>query len=139
MSEHGAHEARDVPARVPVYVIAFTAVFVPLGALAMWVMMATVWQAAPEPPALFPDDRPRVTEAPPLQRSPPADMAELADAQQEQMGSVGWVDRNAGVVRMPVERAMDLIAQRGLPGPQSGPPPPPARDAATPQQSQGAP
>ncbi len=27
----------------------------------------------------------------------------------------GWVDKNAGVVRIPIDRAMDLIAQRGLP------------------------
>ena len=27
----------------------------------------------------------------------------------------GWVDRNAGVVRVPIERAMDLLVERGLP------------------------
>lgn len=29
--------------------------------------------------------------------------------------SYGWVDEKAGTVRIPIERAMDLIAQRGLP------------------------
>lgn len=29
--------------------------------------------------------------------------------------SYGWVDERAGIVRIPIERAMDLIAQRGLP------------------------
>ncbi len=27
----------------------------------------------------------------------------------------GWVDRNKGVVSLPIDRAMDLVAQRGLP------------------------
>ena len=29
--------------------------------------------------------------------------------------SYGWIDEKAGTVRIPIERAMDLIAQRGLP------------------------
>ncbi|HZP16948.1 MAG TPA: hypothetical protein VFB00_03215, partial [Terriglobales bacterium] len=42
--------------------------------------------------------------------------------QEEQtLNSFGWVDQNAGVVRIPITRAMELIAQRGLPTtPQAG-------------------
>ncbi|MGA7219819.1 MAG: hypothetical protein WBX38_15985 [Candidatus Sulfotelmatobacter sp.] len=29
--------------------------------------------------------------------------------------SYGWVDQKAGTVRIPIERAMDLLVQRGLP------------------------
>jgi hypothetical protein len=29
--------------------------------------------------------------------------------------SYGWVDQKAGVVRIPIDRAMDLLVQRGLP------------------------
>jgi hypothetical protein len=29
--------------------------------------------------------------------------------------SYGWIDEKAGIVHIPIERAMDLIAQRGLP------------------------
>lgn len=29
--------------------------------------------------------------------------------------SYGWVDRQAGVVRIPIDRAMKLLAERGLP------------------------
>jgi hypothetical protein len=31
------------------------------------------------------------------------------------LGSYGYVDKNAGTVRIPIDRAMELIAQRGLP------------------------
>jgi hypothetical protein len=27
----------------------------------------------------------------------------------------GWVDQKAGMVRIPIDRAMDLLAERGLP------------------------
>jgi len=35
--------------------------------------------------------------------------------QNEVLGSYDWVDQKNGVVRIPIERAMDLLAQRGLP------------------------
>jgi hypothetical protein len=31
------------------------------------------------------------------------------------LDSYGWVDEKAGTVRIPIERAMDLLVQRGLP------------------------
>jgi hypothetical protein len=31
------------------------------------------------------------------------------------LSTYGWVDQKAGIVRIPIDRAMDLIAQRGLP------------------------
>jgi hypothetical protein len=41
--------------------------------------------------------------------------------QEDALYSYGWIDEKAGTVRIPIERAMDLIAQRGLPvRPQSG-------------------
>ncbi|PYX92592.1 MAG: hypothetical protein DMG71_17645, partial [Acidobacteria bacterium] len=35
--------------------------------------------------------------------------------QEEQLNSYGWVDEKSGFVHIPIERAMQLIAQRGLP------------------------
>jgi hypothetical protein len=31
------------------------------------------------------------------------------------LSSYGWVDRGAGVARIPIDRAMDLLVERGLP------------------------
>jgi hypothetical protein len=31
------------------------------------------------------------------------------------LNSYGWVDRSAGIVRLPIDRAMQLIVERGLP------------------------
>jgi hypothetical protein len=35
--------------------------------------------------------------------------------QEKQLNSYGWVDEKAGVAHIPIERAMELTAQRGLP------------------------
>jgi hypothetical protein len=35
--------------------------------------------------------------------------------EEQTLQSYGYVDKNAGTVRIPIDRAMDLIAQRGLP------------------------
>ena len=43
---------------------------------------------------------------------------ELTDVrlrEEEELNSYGWVDQKAGIVHIPIERAMQLIAERGLP------------------------
>jgi hypothetical protein len=43
----------------------------------------------------------------------------------ETLHSYGWVDQQSGIVRIPIDRAMELLAQRGLPTrPQAGVVPP---------------
>jgi hypothetical protein len=42
-------------------------------------------------------------------------LAELRAAEDGDLNSCGWVDRNAGIVRIPIDRAMQLILERGLP------------------------
>ena len=36
-------------------------------------------------------------------------------SQEQRLNSYGWVDEKAGTVHIPIERAMQLLAQRGLP------------------------
>jgi hypothetical protein len=44
----------------------------------------------------------------------------LYDQQNEKLTSYGWIDRSNGIVRIPIDRAMDLILQRGLPARTNG-------------------
>ena len=37
------------------------------------------------------------------------------EREDELLGSYGWVDRNAGVVRIPIDQAKRLLLERGLP------------------------
>jgi len=39
----------------------------------------------------------------------------IRSEEESTLNSYGWVDQKAGVVRIPIDRAMDLIAEKGLP------------------------
>ncbi len=53
--------------------------------------------------------------APRLQVDPALDIYEFRAAQERLLTTYGWVDEQAGVVRIPIARAIDLLAERGLP------------------------
>jgi hypothetical protein len=55
----------------------------------------------------FPDPRLETDERTQLNR--------IRIAEEQQLNSFGWVDEKAGTVHIPIERAMELLAQRGLP------------------------
>jgi hypothetical protein len=69
-----------------------------------------------------------ISEKFPLPRLETNERLEIKDfrTQEEQtLNSYGWVDQQNGVVRIPIERAMQLLAERGLPTrPQVGTVPP---------------
>jgi hypothetical protein len=52
---------------------------------------------------------------PVLEHSEQTQYVEELKKQNEVLGSYDWVDQKNGVVRIPIDRAMDLVAQRGLP------------------------
>jgi hypothetical protein len=58
---------------------------------------------------------PVVGAAPHLQIDPHADLVRFRADEEARLHSYGWVDRKAGVIHIPIERAMELTAQRGLP------------------------
>lgn len=51
---------------------------------------------------------------PNLQKDPAADFEALQHESGEILSTYGWVDRPAGVVRIPIERAMELALERGF-------------------------
>jgi len=57
-------------------------------------------------------------ELPPLPRlqvTPVHDLESQRTREQELLGKYVWIDKPSGMVRIPIERAMDLVAERGLP------------------------
>jgi hypothetical protein len=63
----------------------------------------------------------RLPPEPRLQTDPREDLSELRAREDAVLRSYGWVDRNGGVVRIPIDRAMELTLQRGLPARQGQP------------------
>lgn len=54
-----------------------------------------------------------VTGAPALQTDPASDRAAYDAQKARELNSSGWIDRPQGVVHVPIERAMQLLAERG--------------------------
>jgi len=52
---------------------------------------------------------------PPNTNTPLTDMADMRAAEDEALNKPGWVDKQKGVVRLPIETAKQLVVQRGLP------------------------
>lgn len=72
----------------------------------------------------------RLPPMPRLQTDPKKDLRDLRAEEQLILDNYSWVDRNAGVVRIPIEDAMRLTLQRGLASRPAAPAAPPAAAAA---------
>jgi hypothetical protein len=64
--------------------------------------------------------------APVIQPNPVADMNKFRESEEMELNSAGWIDQKAGIAHIPIERAIELVAARGLPVR----PQPPASQAA---------
>jgi hypothetical protein len=72
--------------------------------------------AISEPQAASPQANPVLRfPAPQLQSDPAADLNKYREAVEQQLNSAGWIDQKAGIAHIPIEQAIDLVAQRGLP------------------------
>ncbi len=62
-------------------------------------------------------DEPRIVNdnEPPLQESPEADMREWRAREETLLQSYGWVSKERGIAHIPIEQAMKLTLERGLP------------------------
>ena len=52
---------------------------------------------------------------PNLQVHPSRDLTEYEKTILRQLDSYGWIDKPQGIVHIPIERAIELTAERGLP------------------------
>jgi hypothetical protein len=52
---------------------------------------------------------------PRLERNERTEIKDFRLKEEQTLNSYGWVDEKAGVVRIPIDRAMELLAERGLP------------------------
>ena len=52
---------------------------------------------------------------PNLQTQPFKDVYQLRAAENEKLASYGWVDKEGGVTHIPIDRAMEVMLQRGFP------------------------
>jgi hypothetical protein len=60
--------------------------------------------------------------APQLEINERTELNDIRLREENILSTYGWVDRSAGTVHIPIDRAMDLLTQRGLPVRQEQPP-----------------
>jgi hypothetical protein len=114
------HEESDVDIRaifrfaaglVALAVVVYLAVWILFGYLARREDRASAGRTYP----LAAGQEDRLPPEPRLQINPRQDLKDLRAAEDELLKGYQWVDRNAGVVRIPIDEAMRLTLQRGLP------------------------
>ena len=113
------HETTDVNIRG---ILAFGVGLIVVAAvihLFVWVVFGYFEaREARQPQAAYPLARQQEQRLPPeprLQTNPREDLRELRAAENEALTTYGWIDRSAGVVRIPIDEAMRLTVERGLP------------------------
>jgi len=111
-----AHETRDLSIRG----ISWFAIGLVISGVFVYFVLAGVWAVllerrdpgSPLSPYASPKELPP---APRLQVSPPAELKAFRDAEHWQTDTYGWINRPAGTVRLPLDRATELVLERGLP------------------------
>jgi len=105
------YERTDIESRAVAWLAAGLAAFVIATPLLMPLVFpqAMQHQTPSAPPALS-------ANAPALEITPRDDLHRLQRSEEQLTGSYGWSDRNHGIVRVPVRRAIELLAERGLQG-----------------------
>jgi hypothetical protein len=113
------HETRDVNVRAVTKAGLAIGAGVIVSIFLMWFLFDQFagWQAQraelPEPiAAVNPQKEPP---EPRLQSAPVKDLAAFRAQEDAILNSYGWVDREKGIVRIPVDRAMEVVAKEGLP------------------------
>ena len=82
----------------------------------VWIFYSYLRREAAQPVAAeFPLAATSMRRLPPeprLQTEPREDLRTLRDSEEQALTTYGWVDKNAGIVRIPIERAIDLLAAK---------------------------
>jgi hypothetical protein len=102
-----------------------TAVVVVLLWRLYFVFVAREAARQPPPPILKVDPEAMTVPLPNLQAQPTLDLTAFRAREDGVLHSYGWVDKEKSVVRIPIEEAMRIVLERGLPPAAPAPPPPP--------------
>jgi hypothetical protein len=113
------HETRDISIRAIVGFGVALAVLTGIVLAAMWGIFRVFEHREdkrdqPLPPMIAANLR-RTPSGPRLEPDPLAPRRRLRAQENAVLTNAGWVDRDHGVVRIPIDRAQELLVQRGLP------------------------
>jgi hypothetical protein len=114
MSEHANvrtdYERSDVSARLVGILAAGLGLVLLASPFILWACYPdSVRSAAPAYPRVSPPQ-------PVLQIDPAEELRQFEQAEKQRLETYGWIDRARQTLRIPIEHAMELTRERGLPG-----------------------
>lgn len=113
--EGPGYETSRVDLRIPLGTGAMAIILLACGIAIIFLFYHFVWKTTPGT-AAYPYTRPpQTTPAPRLLAHPKAELRALRTLNRDRLNSYGWVNKKKGIVHIPIERAMQIIAKRGFP------------------------
>lgn len=109
---------RDLPVRSIVWYGVGLVALATVAFLGMWLtfrLLEARIEAEPSVPARVERPETPLPPEPRLEPRPREPLQRLRATEAERLGTYGWVDAEEGIVRIPVERAMEILATEGLP------------------------
>jgi hypothetical protein len=123
-----AHESSDISIKGVVWfviILAGTAIAIQIAMYVMFIALDKI--EVRNDPYVTPIDYTagQIPPEPRLQTTPWEDLKQFVGSEQDYLNSYGWVDQGTGQVHIPIERAKELLLQRGIPAraPENGAPP----------------
>jgi hypothetical protein len=93
----------------------FTIVFTIVANFVFKGLAARERAASPAPSPLAEQYAAKEPPEPRLQLRPKSDLEALRASEDKSLSTLAWVDKSAGVVQVPIERAMEMLLAKGLP------------------------
>jgi hypothetical protein len=115
-----SHETRDVNVfQISAFGIGLLLACI-VTAFAMWVMFRFLGHREDaknkdNPAAAMINERQQQPPKPQLQAEPKIELRDLRADEDTMLHTYGWVDQSKGIVRIPIDQAIDIVSQKGLP------------------------
>lgn len=115
MPDQPQHETRDIKVSLVFWAAVVLVVAITFFSLLTTLLFRVFHRSSAEPVSRIELQPHLLAPAPQVRTDEAAETARYEAAKTKKLNSYGWIDRNNGIIRIPIERAMDLVAQRGLP------------------------
>jgi hypothetical protein len=117
MDRQVGHELSDLrPGYIALFGIVLTTIIVAAAVItSLLIYFKAAEQSSHETPVPRLAREREPTPEPRLQVDPHNELRQMRAAEEAVLNSYGWVDKDAGKVRIPIERAMEILAKKGLP------------------------
>ncbi|MCS0493990.1 hypothetical protein NVS89_02695 [Ancylobacter sp. MQZ15Z-1] len=115
-----AYEPRDVPVRGVIYALFGVFALMAFAGAVVALVLALIAHSRPPQRATALETARQEPPGPRLEVSPESDRRAIEAASRARLQGYGWADQPAGRVRIPIDRAMQMLARDGWPDSNGG-------------------